>query len=203
MENEMKKIHRLLLQNIQEENEKKNKELLNPKFNMNSQNNLISIARQSLKNKLNNKYRKIVKLMPIKRQRPIKPMTKRNYYLSEKKNKELTNSITFSDKEYLNYIMKDLKIISSSIKRKQILFHSKNYSNKNFSVLQNRKKQNINNDNICINNKLNSYRTVNKKNCNNRRSLNINMNKINNNYNCLNVLNITIQKKIKIIKLKL
>ena len=112
---EIKNFHKLLIESVNEENEKRNEE--DSIFQSTSKNNLISIAKENLKSK-NNLKLKIkniqtstkVKLHKIK----LRPIKKK-----EKKNENVKNDFKFSDKEYLNFMLHDLKYISSSIKKKQ------------------------------------------------------------------------------------
>ena len=172
---DIKEIHELLMQNVREENEKENKELLNPVFNLSSKNNLISVAKETLKPKNYKKYNIKDKLIPVK---ITKPIGKNSSKISPKRDKFRKN-ITFSDKEYLSFMMNDLKVISSSIKRKQNKFNPI-YSHNN-SILQNLKKENKNN-------KYNSCGVTKK---NNNRIFNLKMNSNNakmQNYNIVNLL---------------
>ena len=172
---DIKEIHELLMQNVREENEKESKELLNPVFNLNSKNNLISVAKETLKPKNYKKYNIKDKLIPIK---ITKPIGKNNSKISPKREKFRKN-ITFSDKEYLSFMMNDLKVISSSIKRKQNKFNPI-YSHNN-SILQNLKKEN----------KTNKYNSCGVTKKNNNRIVNLKMNNNNakmQNYNIVNLL---------------
>ena len=109
-------FHRLLIESVNEENEKMN-EKTDSIFQLTSKNNLIAIAKENLKSK-NNLKSKIknpqtnskVKLPKIK----IKSIKKK-----EKKNENVKNDFKFSEQEYLNFMLHDLKYISSSIKKKQ------------------------------------------------------------------------------------
>ena len=87
-------------------------------FQLNSKNNLISIAKETLKNR-NNKFNKVkqnnnpvllTKQPEISTKTKIKPIKKK---IKEKEDNK--NHIIFSDKEYLNFMLNDLKSISSSI----------------------------------------------------------------------------------------
>ena len=53
----IKEVHEQLMQNVREENEKERRESLNPLFNINSKNNLISIAKETLKPKVYKPYK--------------------------------------------------------------------------------------------------------------------------------------------------
>ena len=134
---DIKEIHELLMQNVREENEKERRESLNPLFNINSKNNLISIAKETLKPKVYKPYKINEKYMPTKISKPIIKKNSKN----SPKRENFRKNITFSDKEYLSFMMNDLKEISSSIKRNQNKFnqiYSNNYSNlKNFKKIIN------------------------------------------------------------------
>ena len=161
---DIKEIHELLLQNVREENEKERRESLNPLFNINSKNNLISIAKETLKPKVYKPYKINEKYMPTKISKPIIKKNSKN----SPKREIFRKNITFSDKEYLSFMMNDLKEISSSIRRKQNKFNQI-YSN-NYSILKNLKKDH----------KYSKYNLYENTRNNNIRMLNI---KINNNIN--------------------
>ena len=124
---DLKEIHELLLENVREENEKKSKELSNSQNNLNSKKDLISAAREALKPKI---FRKIKNNnIPVKINRSYdKKESKKFTY----KNDLLKKSL-FSDKQYLNILLSDLKIISNSIKSRQNKFNPI-YSNNNNSI---------------------------------------------------------------------
>ena len=132
---DLREIHKLLLENVREENEKERKEISNSSFNINSKNNLISVAKEALKPK------------------GLKPEKIKNNITSQKINKSVgkkTSKMTsmndnfrsniFSNKQYLNFMINDLKIISSSITKKQNKYYS-SYS-KDSRLLPNMKKRN-------------------------------------------------------------
>ena len=119
MLNDLKKIHAILLQNVKEENEKESKELSNQLFDLNSNNDLFSMAKRSLKF---NRFKFNNDGIPIKITKPI--VLKKCVGTQKKEGDETKKDTIFSDKQYLNYVMKDLKIISHSIKKKQKLFYS-------------------------------------------------------------------------------
>ena len=109
-------FHRLFIESVNEENEKMN-EKADSIFQLTSKNNLIAIAKENLKSKNNLKLKvknpqtnSKVKLPKIK----IKSIKKK-----EKKNENVKNDFKFSEQEYLNFMLNDLKYISSSIKKKQ------------------------------------------------------------------------------------
>ncbi len=139
---EIKNFHKLLIENVNEENEKRNEE--DSVFQSSSKNNLISIAKENLKSK-NNLKLKIkniqtsikVKLPKIK----LKSIKKK-----EKKNENVKNDFKFSDKEYLNFMLHDLKYISSSIKKKQNRYNPINDNNNNL-FFKNRLSQDTKNRN--------------------------------------------------------
>ncbi len=171
----IKEVHEQLMQNVREENEKERRESLNPLFNINSKNNLISIAKETLKPKVYKPYKINEKYMPTKISKPIIKKNSKN----SPKRENFRKNITFSDKEYLSFMMNDLKVISSSIKRKQNKFNPI-YSHNN-SILQNIKKEN----------KTNKYNSCGVTKKNNNRIVNLKMNNNNakmQNYNIVNLL---------------
>ena len=122
---EIPNFHRILLESVNEENGKKN-EKTESIFHSTSKNNLISIAKENLKSKniIKLKGKSIqtnsnVKLPKIK----LKSIKKK-----ENQNENIKNDIKFTDKEYLNFMLHDLKYISLSIKKKQNKYNQ-NYSN--------------------------------------------------------------------------
>ena len=131
---DLTKMHKLFIENVIEENQKN--QISDSIFQLNSKNNLISIAKETLKNR-NNKFNKIklknpvllTKQPEISTKIKIKPIKKK---IKEKEDNK--NHIIFSDKEYLNFMLNDLKSISSSIERKQKKFNptfSNNLSKRN------------------------------------------------------------------------
>ena len=121
---EIPNFHRILLESVNEENGKKN-EKTESVFHSTSKNNLISIAKENLKSKniIKLKGKSIqtnsnVKLPKIK----LKSIKKK-----ENQNENIKNNIKFTDKEYLNFMLHDLKYISLSIKKKQNKYNQ-NYS---------------------------------------------------------------------------
>ena len=138
----VKEIHDLFLQNIREENEKESKEIPSFEFNLNLKKKFISVGKETLKpNKM--------KIYNLKTNHTIdKGKTKKTLDKKTKsRNKtSLKNDIKhniFSDKEYLTYMLNDLKLIFSSIKRKQSKFNAPNYNNR--TMMSNFK--NLNNEN--------------------------------------------------------
>ena len=122
---EIPNFHRILLESVNEENGKKN-EKTESIFHSTSKNNLISIAKENLKSKniIKLKGKSIqtnsnVKLPKIK----LKSIKKK-----ENQNEKIKNDIKFTDKEYLDFMLHDLKYISLSIKKKQNKYNQ-NYSN--------------------------------------------------------------------------
>ena len=132
---DLTKMHKLFIENVIEENQKN--QISDSIFQLNSKNNLISIAKETLKNR-NNKFNKVkqnnnpvllTKQPEISTKTKIKPIKKK---IKEKEDNK--NHIIFSDKEYLNFMLNDLKSISSSIERKQKKFNptfSNNLSKRN------------------------------------------------------------------------
>ena len=172
MERDLKEIHELLMENVREENEKSRKELSNSLFNINTKNNLISVAREALKPKNLKQYK--VNNNSIKPIKISRASFKKRSKISKKSENIKTNNI-FSDKKYLNLMLKDLKLISSSIKKRQNRF-SPSYSNNNSFLFNNNKKNK---------NKYNSYGVTKSKNI---KKINL---KLNNNimkYNNVNLL---------------
>ena len=122
---EIPNFHRILLESVNEENGKKN-EKTESIFHSTSKNNLISIAKENLKSKniIKLKGKSIqtnsnIKLPKIK----LKSIKKK-----ENQNENIKNDIKFTDKEYLDFMLHDLKYISLSIKKKQNKYNQ-NYSN--------------------------------------------------------------------------
>ena len=122
---EIPNFHRILLESVNEENGKKN-EKTESIFHSTSKNNLISIAKENLKSKniIKLKGKSIqtnsnVKLPKIK----LKSIKKK-----ENQNENIKNDVKFTDKEYLDFMLHDLKYISLSIKKKQNKYNQ-NYSN--------------------------------------------------------------------------
>jgi hypothetical protein len=129
---DLKEIHELLLENVREENEKQSKDLSNSHTNLNSKKDLISAAREALKPKI---FRKIKNNnIPVKINRSYdKKESKKFIY----KNDLLKKSL-FSNKQYLNFLLSDLKLISNSMKSRQNKFNPK-YSNNNNSITKKNK----------------------------------------------------------------
>ena len=108
-------FHRLFIESVNEENEKMN-EKADSIFQLTSKNNLIAIAKENLKSKNNLKLKVKNPQMNSKVKLPkIKIKSKKK----EKKNENVKNDFKFSEQEYLNFMLNDLKYISSSIKKKQ------------------------------------------------------------------------------------
>ena len=124
---EIPNFHRILMESVNEENGKKN-EKAESIFHSTSKNNLISIAKENLKSKniiklkgKNVQTNSNVKLPKIK----LKSIKKKE---KQKEKENIKNDIKFTDKEYLNFMLHDLKYISLSIKKKQNKYNQ-NYSN--------------------------------------------------------------------------
>ena len=126
---DLKEIHELLLENVREENEKQSKELSNSQTNLNSKKDLISAAREALKPKIFRKIKNNNILVKINRSYD-KKVSKKFLYKNELLKKSL-----FSDKQYLNFLLSDLKLISNSIKSRQNKFNPI-YSNNNNSIIK-------------------------------------------------------------------
>ena len=178
------------MQNVREENEKERKELLNPIFNINSKNNLISVAKETLKPKAYKQYKGNDKYVPIKITKPIIKKNCKDKNKNSPKMEIFRKNITFTDKEYLSLMMNDLRMISSSIKKKQNKFNQI-YSN-NYSLLQSLKRDNkIRKYNSYGNTRKNNIRMINiKMNNNNENSI-----RNNNNYNIVNLLSQIVGEK--------
>ena len=157
------KIQKLFLQNVKEEIEKEKNE---PNSVLNTKRNLISIAKETLKPKnlkynniddYNNDYKPVkIKKINQKRKNKISP-----------KHEIIRRNILLSDKDYLSFLLSDLKTISS--RNKNI---SPTYSN-NISFLSKQKgsKYSEYNSNDETKNKINIYNpNINqyneKNNCN-------------------------------------
>ena len=130
----VKEIHDLFLQNIREENEKERKEIPSFEFNLNLKKKFISVGKETLKpNKM--------KIFNLKTNHTIDKGKINKTFDKKIKNKNKTSlkHNIFSDKEYLTYMLNDLKLIFSSIKRRQRNFNAStyNYSNNNRTMMSN------------------------------------------------------------------
>ena len=123
----VKEIHDLFLQNIREENEKERKEIPSFEFNLNLKKKFISVGKETLKpNKM-----KIYNLKTnhiINKGKTNKTFDKKTKSKNKTSLKHDIKHNIFSDKEYLTYMLNDLKLIFSSIKRKQSKFNASNYN---------------------------------------------------------------------------
>ena len=146
---DLTKTHKLFIENVIEENKKKDN-ISDSIFQLNSKNNLISIAKETLKTR-NNKFNKIKLKNPVLLTKQPENLAKINIKSTKKKIKEKEdnkNHLIFTDKEYLNFMLNDLKSISSSIEKKQRKFNptfSNNLpkrNNFNFSSNNNKKRNN-------------------------------------------------------------
>ena len=126
----VKEIHDLFLQNIREENEKERKEIPSFEFNLNLKKKFISVGKETLKpNKM-----KIYNLKTnhiINKGKTNKTFDKKTKSKNKTSLKHDIKHNIFSDKEYLTYMLNDLKLIFSSIKRKQSNFNASNYNYNN------------------------------------------------------------------------
>ena len=131
---DLTKMHKLFIENVIEENQKN--QISDSIFQLNSKNNLISIAKETLKNR-NNKFNNVKQNNPVLLTKQPEISTKIKIKPIKKKIKEKEdnkNHIIFSDKEYLNFMLNDLKSISSSIEKKQRKYNptfSNNLSKRN------------------------------------------------------------------------
>jgi len=134
----VKEIHELFLQNIREENEKERKEIPNFEFNLNLKKKFISVGRETLNS---NK----MKLYNLKTNYIITKDKINKTFVKKNKNKNKTslklnhNHNILSDKEYLTLMIKDLKLICSSRKRKESKFNALTYkyNNNNRTMMPN------------------------------------------------------------------
>ena len=110
----LQEIHDLLMESVREENKKQEEDFSNSIFNINSKRNLIAIAKESLKPKPIKLRKTQINITPVKIN---KSFEKKILNISPKK-ENLTKNI-FTDKQYLNFILNDLHIIYSNIKRRQ------------------------------------------------------------------------------------
>ena len=158
------RIQKLFLQNVKEENEKEKKES-NSVFN--TKRNLISIAKETLKPK-NMKYYNIDDYNSDYKPVKIKKINhKRNNKISPK-HENIRRNILLSDKDYLSFLLNDLKSISTSRNKNT----SPTYSN-NISFLSKKKESKYSeyNSNDETKNNINMYnQNINqyndKNNCN-------------------------------------
>ena len=118
------RIQKLFLQNVKEENEKEKKEA-NSVFN--TKRNLISIAKETLKPK-NMKYYNIDDYNSDYKPVKIKKINhKRNNKISPK-HENIRRNILLSDKDYLSFLLNDLKSISTSRNKNTSPTYSNNIS---------------------------------------------------------------------------
>ena len=138
----VKEIHDFFLQNIREENEKERREIPSYEFNLNLKKNFISVGKETLKP--NKKIYNLKTNYTIDKSKINKSFDKKNKNKTNSKNIKKNN--IFSDKEYLTYMLNDLKLIFSSIKRRQSNFNKSNYNyNNNRTMMSNFKS--LKNDN--------------------------------------------------------
>ena len=146
---DLTKTHKLFIENVIEENKKKDN-ISDSIFQLNSKNNLISIAKETLKTR-NNKFNKIKLKNPVLLTKQPENLAKIKIKSTKKKIKEKEdnkNHLIFTDKEYLNFMLNDLKSISSSIEKKQRKFNPtfsnnlRKRNNFNFSSNNNKKRNN-------------------------------------------------------------
>ena len=164
--------HQLFIESVKEENQKKD-DIYDSIFQLNSKKNLISIAKETLKSR-NNKFNKINLKNPVVKTEQNEITPKKKFKSTKKKIKEkedFKDNIIFSDKDYLNFMLNDLKLISSSIEKQQKRFNP-TYPDNSFK---------INNNFISYNNKKRNTRKIyNNKKANNLRT---------HNYKSINLLN--------------
>jgi len=167
---DLTKMHKLFIENVIEENQKN--QISDSIFQLNSKNNLISIAKETLKNR-NNKFNKVKQNNPVLLTKQPEISTKIKIKPIKKKIKEKEdnkNHIIFSDKEYLNFMLNDLKSISSSIEKKQRKYNptfSNNLSKRNnyYFYSNDNKKRN--------NRKLFNYKKMNNSKIHNYNNINL------------------------------
>ena len=164
--------HHLFIESVNEENQKKN-DISDSIFKFNSKKNLILIAKETLKTK-GNKLNKIKIKDNILKTKPQEKSPKNRFISFKKKINEkenINNDLIFSDKEYLNFMLNDLKSISSTIEKKQRFFNQ--YLSNN-SLLRNNQNNFLSYDNKRRNpRKIYNFKQMNeskknkKNNCNN------------------------------------
>ena len=167
--------NRLFIESVNEENKKKD-DLSDSIFQLNSKKNLISIAKETLKAR-NNKNNQIKITKPAMKTKQPEASKKIKFKSTKKKIKEKENlkyNSIFSEKEYLNFMLNDLKSITSTIEKRQKRFNPTFSNNLLF-----RKNNNISNY-ISYDNKLRKNQNFNYKKTNNFR---------NHNYKKINLLN--------------
>lgn len=161
--------HQLFIESVKEENQKKD-DISDSIFQLNSKKNLISIAKETLKSR-NNKFNKINLKNPVVKTEQNEITPKKKFKSTKKKIKEkedFKDNIIFSDKDYLNFMLNDLKLISSSIEKQQKRFNP-TYPDNSFKInynfiSYNNKKRNTRK--IYNNKKANNLRTHNYKSIN-------------------------------------
>ena len=146
---DLTRIHKLLMESVNEENLKRN-EISDSTFKLNSKKNLIFVAKESLKSKnIKNNNTKLKN--PSIHIKHFINLPKIKFKSIEKKTKEKENiqsNLIFSDKEYLKLMLNDLKSISSSIKNKQRKYNptycdSLSLKNRNNNFLSDTKNRNL------------------------------------------------------------
>ena len=126
---DLKEIHKLLLENVREENEKQMKESSNFQIKFNYKKDLISAAREALKPRAILKE-KIKNISPIKVSRSCNKKSSKKFSYHN----EVLKKSVFSDKQYLHFLLNDLKLISNSLKRQKNKYNPI-YSN-NYNLLE-------------------------------------------------------------------
>ena len=127
----MTDAHKLLLKGVKEEEEKKDI-ISDPMFYLNNKKNLISLAKENLKSKNKQKIKNIFDINEETEKSPKKRVKSAKKNSKEKDNNKIGSiDSIFSDQEYLNFMLKDLKTICSSIHEKEnkkiCLLFVKNY----------------------------------------------------------------------------
>ena len=131
-QSEIDEAHELLKRNVKEENEKNTQELENSTFDINSKRNLISVAKETLKPKIHhyiNRYHKHNSLSP-KKKKYLSNSDKISFntvFSQNFKNLNISN-----DRQYLNYMMNELKVISSTIQKRLKRFNPSAYNGESF-----------------------------------------------------------------------
>lgn len=128
----------LFTKNVKEENEKNIKEMENSTFDLNSRRNLISVARETLKPKIysyNSKYQGFKSFSPKKKYHSNLDRVPFNIKFAQNSKNIL------DDKHYLNFMVKELKTISTRFQKRQRRFnpslkYGNSFEKKNYSTIK-------------------------------------------------------------------
>ena len=163
--------HQLFIDNVNEENQKKN-DISDSIFQLNSKKNLLSVAKETLKSR-NNKFNKIKLKNPVVKTEQNEISPKKKFKSTKKKTKEkedVKSNLIFSDKDYLNFMLNDLKLISSSLEKQQKRFnptyHDNSFRINNKFISYNKNNKKRNNRKLYHYKKANNIRTQNYTNIN-------------------------------------